>query len=158
MNRVERLGQAMKRATLDTLSGIFVLIALVFLSSYSIKLGKMDLLGDGFYQIYAEFDTVAGLKNRAAVEISGVHVGMVEGITLDPESEQARVCLEIKNGIKLQEDVVASIRAQGLIGNKFISISPGGSSRIIPPGGKIENTESSVDFEQLISQLVQGKV
>ena len=155
---MERLGQAMKRATLDTLSGIFVLIVLVFLSYYSIKLGKMDLLGDGFYQIYAEFDTVAGLKNRAAVEISGVHVGMVEGITLDPESEQARVCLEIKNGIKLQEDVVASIRAQGLIGNKFISISPGGSSRIIPPGGKIENTESSVDFEQLISQLVQGKV
>lgn len=152
------LGQVtMKRATLDTISGIFVLISLVFLAWYSINLGEMDFFGSGYYQVNAEFDSAAGLKNGATVEIAGVNVGKVNGISLEPRSELARVSLDIKKGIKLQDDVIASIRTQGLIGDKFISISPGGSGRNIPPGGMIEDTESSVDFEQLINQFLQGK-
>lgn len=147
----------MKRETLDTISGIFVLIGMVFLAWYSINLGKIDFFGKPNYQVNAEFDSVAGLKNGADVEIAGVNVGRVDGINLDPQSELARVRLEIKKGIKLQEDVIASIRTQGLIGHKFISISPGGSGSDIPPGGMIEDTESSVDFEQLINQFLQSK-
>jgi len=147
----------MNRITLDTFSGIFVVIILAFLAFYSIRLGRMEFFGESSYQVYAEFDSAAGLKKGATVEIAGVNVGRVDDITLDPRSEMARVHLEINNDIKLQDDVIASVRTQGIIGAKFISISPGGSSRVIPPGGLIEDTESSVDFEHLISQLVQEK-
>ena len=147
----------MNRLTLDTISGLFVLIALIFLAFYSIKLGRMEFFGGSSYQVYAEFDSAAGLKNGATVEIAGVDVGRVDGITLNPKNEMARVRLEINKGIKLQEDDIASVRTQGIIGDKFISISQGGSSRVIPPGGMIEDTESSIDFEHLISQSIQEK-
>lgn len=134
-----------------------MLIALIFLAFYSIKLGKMEFFVGSSYQVYAEFDSAAGLKNGATVEIAGVGVGRVDGITLNPKNEMARVRLEINKGIKLQEDDIASVRTQGIIGDKFISISPGGSSRVILPGGMIEDTESSIDFEHLISQFIKEK-
>lgn len=154
-NRSVRVG--MNRVTLDTITGLFVLIIVAFLALYSIKLGRNEFFGGKYYQVYAEFDSIAGLKNGAAVDIAGVGVGRVDGITLNPKSEMARVRMEINNGIKLQEDDIASVRAQGIIGDRFISISPGGSDRTIPPGGMIEDTESSVDFLQLIGQIIQGR-
>ena len=149
--------RSMNRAILDTISGLFVLMILAFLVFYSINLGRMDFFGRRSYQIYAEFDSIAGLKNGAAVEIAGVGVGRVDDITLNPKSDMARVCLEINKGIKLQQDDIASVRTHGIIGDKFISISPGGSNRTIPPGGMIEDTESSVDLEHLISQVIKEK-
>ena len=148
----------MKRVNLDLLSGVFVLFLLVFLAYYSIKLGKVELFGNDYYRVYARFVSVSGLKNRANVDIAGVRVGRVIAITLDQKSDEARVCLEISDRVKLQDDVIASIRTQGLIGSKYVSLAPGESERIIPPGGTISNTESSVDFEQLISQFIQGGV
>ena len=148
----------MKREILDTVTGIFVLAALVFLAYSSINLGRMDVFGSDYYQVYAEFSSVSGLNNGATVEIAGVDVGRVDNITFDPRSEMARVRMEIKDGVRLQEDVVASIRTQGLIGDKFVSISSGESGKFIPLGGMIKHTKPPIDFEQLISQFVQGKV
>jgi phospholipid/cholesterol/gamma-HCH transport system substrate-binding protein len=148
----------MKRSTLDTLSGVFVLIALVFLAWYSINLGKMDLFGGDYYQVFAAFNSAAGLKKGAVVALAGVEVGKVEDISLDQRGGKARVRLKIHSGIRLDDGVTASIRTGGLIGDKFISISPGGAGGAISPGGMIRVTESSVDFEQLISQLIQGKI
>lgn len=148
----------MKRSTIDTLSGIFVLIALAFLAWYSINLGKMNFFGGDSYEVIATFNSVAGLKRGAAVEVAGVEVGKVDEISLDQGGTMARVRLKINNGITLDDGVIASIRTGGLIGDKFISITPGGSGRTISPGGTIKVTESSVDFEQLISQFIQGKI
>ncbi len=148
----------MKRANLETIVGVFVLIGILCLGYLSVKLGKMELFGGDYYQIYADFDSVSGLKSGASVEIAGVEVGRVARITFEPKTETARVYLQIKQGTKLTDDVIASVRTRGIIGDKFVKLSPGGSDKFIPPGGKIKSTESSIDIEEMISHYIQGKV
>jgi len=149
----------MKKASLETIVGMFVLIGLACLAYLSIKLGKMELIGGNHYQVYADFDSVSGLKNGASVEIAGVDVGRVAKITLDPKSgDKARVYLQIQGGVKLQDDVIAAVRTSGIIGDKFIQLQPGGSDTFIASGGKIRDTESSVNLEELISKYIHGQV
>jgi phospholipid/cholesterol/gamma-HCH transport system substrate-binding protein len=148
----------MKRATLETIVGIFVLIGILCLAYLSIKLGKMELFGGDFYQVQADFDTVSGLKSGASVEIAGVEVGRVGRILFEPKRDMAKVYMQIKPGIKLSDDVIASVRTRGIIGDKFVKLSPGGSDKFIPPGGKIRSTESSIDIEEMISHYIQGKI
>ena len=88
--------------------------------------------------------------------IAGVEVGRVKGITL--EDYEDKVALTVKEGLEIQEDAIASVKTKGLIGEKYIQISPGGSEEIIPPGGMIQETEPAVDIEQLISNYVFGKI
>jgi len=136
-----------------------VLIGLVCLTYLSVKLGKMELFGGDNYQVYADFDSVSGLKSGAAVEVAGVEVGRVGQIILDPKSgNKARVYLQIRRGIKLQDDVIAAVRTSGIIGDKFIQMKPGGSERIVAAGGRIRETESAVDLEELISKYIHGQV
>ncbi|HTG82761.1 MAG TPA: outer membrane lipid asymmetry maintenance protein MlaD [Geobacteraceae bacterium] len=149
----------MKKANIETVVGIFVLIGIICLAYLSIKLGKMEFVGGNYYEVTALFDSVAGLKNGASVEIAGVEVGRVDRIILDPKSgAQARVYLRIRNGIKLTDDVIASIRTRGLIGDKFVQLKPGGSERPLAAGGKIRDTESAIDFEDLLSKYIHGQV
>jgi len=149
----------MKKASIETVVGIFVLIGIICLAYLSIKLGKMEFLGGDYYQVTALFDSVSGLKGGASVEIAGVEVGRVDGIVLDPKSgAQARVYLRIRNGVKLSDDVIASIRTRGLIGDKFVLLKPGGSERPLAAGGRVRETESAVDFEDLLSKYIHGQV
>jgi len=149
----------MKRATLETIVGIFVFIGLLCLAYLSIKLGKMEMFGGDYYKVYADFDSVSGLKSGAAVEVAGVAVGKVGRIILDPKNgSRARVYLQIKGGVKLQDDVIASVRTSGIIGDKFIQVKPGGSDKILADGGRIRETESSVDLEELLSKYIHGQV
>ena len=148
----------MKRATLETIVGVFVLIGILCLAYLSIKLGKMELFGGDFYPVKAEFDSVSGLKSGASVEIAGVEVGRVGRIFLDPKSDTATVNLQIKQGVKLSDDVIASVRTRGIIGDKFVKLSPGGSDKSLLPNGKIRSTESSIDIEEMISHYIQGKI
>jgi len=148
----------MKRATLETIVGVFVLIGILCLAYLSIKLGKMELFGGDFYPVQAEFDSVSGLKSGASVEIAGVEVGRVGRIILDPKRDMAQVFMQIKPNIKLSDDVIASVRTRGIIGDKFVKLSPGGSDKFLPPHGKIRSTESSIDIEEMISHYIQGKI
>jgi phospholipid/cholesterol/gamma-HCH transport system substrate-binding protein len=149
----------MKRVTLETIVGIFVLIGILCLAYLSISLGKMELLGGDNYKVYADFDSASGLKSGASVEIAGVEVGRVDRIVLDPKSgNRAEVYLQIRNGIKLQDDVIASVRTRGIIGDKFILLKPGGSEKILSAGGRIRETESAVDLEELLSKYIHGQV
>ncbi len=149
----------MKRAGLETVVGVFVLVGILCLAYLSIKLGKMELLGGDYYEISAEFNSVSGLKAGASVEIAGVEVGRVERITLDPaKGYQARVTFRINSGTKLSDDTIASVRTRGIIGDKFILLKPGGSETMLADGGRIRDTESAVDLEQLISEYIHGKV
>ena len=149
----------MKRATLETIVGIFVFIGLLCLAYLSIKLGKMELFGGDYYKVYADFDSVSGLKSGAAVEVAGVAVGKVGRIILDPKNgSRARVYLQIKGGVKLQDDVIASVRTSGIIGDKFIQVKPGGSDKLLADGGRIRETESAVDLEELLSKYIHGQV
>lgn len=149
----------MKRVTLETIVGIFVLVGILCLAYLSIKLGKMEILGGDNYKVSAAFDSVSGLKSGASVEIAGVEVGRVGRIVLDPAgSYRAQLYLQIRNGIRLQDDVIASVRTRGIIGDKFILLKPGGSEKILSADGRIRDTESAVDLEELLSKYIHGKV
>ena len=146
----------MRRSALDLAVGIFVLIGVLALGWLSVKLGRVEFLGGSGYQVTADFPSVGGLKAGSSVEIAGVEIGRVEGITL--ADYQARVRIRIRSDVKLQEDSIASIKTKGLIGEKYIRINPGGSDRIIPPNGRIREVEPPVDFEELLSKYIFGKV
>jgi phospholipid/cholesterol/gamma-HCH transport system substrate-binding protein len=148
----------MKRSTLELSVGVFILIGIICVGYLTIKLGQMEILGSDTYTLKAHFLSVAGLKSGAAVEMAGVQVGQVESIDLDLESREAVVQLKINNDLKLSDDVIASVKTAGLIGDKYISLSPGGSDIILNPGERILETESAVDLEALISKYVFGGV
>ncbi len=146
----------MQRSKVNLAVGLFVVLGILALGYLSIKLGRVSWLGGGGYDVTADFPSVGGLKAGSSVEIAGVEVGRVESIGL--HDYQARLTLRINTGVKLQEDAIASIKTKGLIGEKYIRISPGGSDKLIPPGGKIREVEPPVDFEELLSKYIFGKV
>jgi len=147
----------MKRSILDLSVGVFVLLGILALGWLSVKLGKVELFGRHGYTLNADFPSVGGLKTGSSVEIAGVEIGRVDSITLDKDY-QARVRMTIRPEVKLQDDSIASIKTKGLIGEKYVRISPGGSDKIIPPEGRIKEVEPPVDFEELLSKYVFGKV
>ena len=147
----------MGRRNVEVLVGVFVLAGLIALGYLSIKLGKLEVIGGGGYDVSAGFTDIGGLKAGASVEIGGVDVGRVTGIRLGKEYE-AVVTMRINDGVKLSDDTIASVKTKGLIGEKFVELSPGGSSVMLRAGGKIRETESAIDFEKLISQYIFGKV
>ena len=146
----------MDRSRVNIAVGIFVILGIVALAYLSIQLGQISFLGGRGYAVTVDFPSVGGLKAGSAVEIAGVEIGRVESIGL--ADYQARVTLRVHSGIKLQEDVIASIKTKGLIGEKYIRISPGGSEKIIQPNGRIREVEAPVDFEELLSKYIFGKV
>jgi phospholipid/cholesterol/gamma-HCH transport system substrate-binding protein len=146
----------MKRLTMETLVGLFVVVGVASLGYLAIKLGKLEVIGGRGYTVVAEFDSVAGLNNGAVVEIGGVEVGRVREITL--KNYRAVVAMSIDPGVKLQDDAIISIRTKGLIGEKYVRITPGASDKLVQPGGKIRDTEDPVDMEQLISNFIFGKL
>ena len=146
----------MKRSAMDLGVGVFVLIGLVALGWMSVKLGRVDLLGNRGYVVSADFPTVGGLKAGSTIEIAGVEVGRVDRIVL--RDYQAHVIMMIQPGVKLQDDSIASIKTKGLIGERYVRISPGGSDKIIPLNGRIREVEPPVDIEELLSKYIFGKV
>lgn len=147
----------MKKYSLEFSVGIFVLIGLACLGYLTIKLGKMEVFGADGYTLTARFSSVAGLRTGASVEIGGVPVGKVTDIAL-AKNYTAGVTLLINNGVELSDDSIASIKTSGLIGDKYVSISIGGSPDMLAHGGEITETESAIDIEALISKYVFGGV
>lgn len=146
----------MTRVNTEVVVGFFLLIGLLALGYLAIKLGRMEVIGNSGYTVYATFANVAGLRIGSAVEIAGVEVGRVERIHL--KNYQAVVDFRLDQGIVLPEDSIASIRTKGLIGEQFVRISPGGSEKNIPPGGQINETEPPVDIMELIANYAFGKI
>lgn len=144
----------MNRFTAETAVGLFVLAGILCLGWLSVKLGKLELVGGDTVTVVAEFASVAGLKEGGSVEIAGVEVGKVASISV--RDYKARVLLKIRKGIPLQEDTIASIRTRGLIGDRYVNLAPGSSDRVIPPGGRIRDTEPAVDLEGLLGQFIHG--
>lgn len=148
----------MKKTSVELGVGIFVIIGLICVGYLTIQLGKMKLLGDDHYFLNARFLSVSGLKAGAQVEIAGVKIGQVDSIALDTKDNVAMVRLKIKKNIVLSDDVIASVKTSGLIGDKYIKMSPGGSDDILEPEDTITDTESALDIEELISKYAFGDV
>lgn len=140
----------------EVVVGIFVLAGLICLGYLAVRLGKLDVWGSQGYLVYADFANVAGLRTGDSVEIAGVSVGRVASLQL--VDDRARLGLRIDPGVEIQEDSIASVRARGLLGDKYIAISPGASSEIVPEGGRIRETESPPDITDLIGKLIGGDV
>jgi phospholipid/cholesterol/gamma-HCH transport system substrate-binding protein len=149
-------GETMKKFDLELAVGLFIIAGILCLGYLSIKLGKMEIMGERGYEIYGVFSNIGGLKVGSSVEIAGVDVGRVKSIVLN--DYQARVVFNFPNGLTIQEDAIASIKTRGLIGEKYIDITPGGSEKVIKPGGRIRETQPAIDMEELISKFVFGKI
>lgn len=148
----------MNRSSIEITVGIFVLIGIICIGYLTIRLGKMEWIGDDYYSVNAKFESISGLKTGASVEIAGVPIGKVGSIFLEKEEQVAVVKLKVQKGIVLTDDVIASIKTAGLIGDKYIKLTPGGSDEILNSGDTIFDTESAIDLEELISKYVFGGV
>ena len=148
----------MRKNSVELGVGIFVLIGILCVGYLTVRLGKMQILGDNYYSLGARFQSVSGLKNGSQVEIAGVQVGQVDAIALDPKEMVAIIQLKIRKDVELTDDVIASVKTAGLIGDKYIKLSPGGSGNVLKPGDVITETESALDIEELISKYAFGDV
>ncbi|MDH4232205.1 MAG: outer membrane lipid asymmetry maintenance protein MlaD [Nitrospirota bacterium] len=147
----------MKKFNIEIAVGFFLLLGILSLAYISINLGKLEIVGKDGYTVFAEFEKAGGIKPKAVVEIAGVEVGTVKSVGINSDY-LAVVELSIDKDIKLQEDAIASIKTKGLIGEQYVQISPGGSDKLIANGGKLRETESAIDIEELISKYVFGQV
>ena len=146
----------MKQLRLEAVVGLFVVLGLGCLAYLSVQLARVQLFGGNMYTLTAVFPTVSGLRNGASVEIAGVNVGHVHSVTLD--GFDAVVTMRVRNDVELSKDAIISIRTRGLIGEKYLRVSQGADERTIPAGGRVREVEPPLDFEEMISQLIQGKI
>lgn len=135
--------------------GIFMMVGIACLVYLSVNLGGVDLFRSDSFMINARFSSIEGLEVAASVEIAGVAVGKVKRITL--EDNEALVLMEIKNGTKITDDTIASIRTKGIIGDKFVKLSPGGSDDYLGDNDFLMDTESAISLEELISKYIFEK-
>jgi phospholipid/cholesterol/gamma-HCH transport system substrate-binding protein len=134
--------------------GVFMLVGVAALAFIAIRLGDIELFSNDRYTLDARFVSSSGLKAGAFVEVGGVRVGKVAAIELDPTSYESLVHLELDPRVQLQDDAIASIRTEGIIGDKFVKITPGGSDAMLANGDEILETESSISLEELISKYI----
>jgi phospholipid/cholesterol/gamma-HCH transport system substrate-binding protein len=148
----------MKQSRLELFVGIFVLLGLAAVVYLTIKLGAGALVGGDTYVIEARFTNAGGLNTGGSVLVAGVPVGRVDGIRVQSSDYSAIVTLRINDGVKLPTDTMASIKTSGLIGDKFVSLSPGADDTFLESGNLITMTESAVDLESLIGKMAFGSV
>ena len=148
----------MKRYAMETAIGIFVLVGLFCVGYMTVKLGKVSLFGDTSYPLLARFTSVTGLRVGSSVTMFGIEVGRVERLTMDQDKQMALVELRIQRGVKIYDDAIASIRTEGLIGDRYVSIDPGGGGDVLKPGGSIIETQPPVDISELIGKYAFGDV
>jgi phospholipid/cholesterol/gamma-HCH transport system substrate-binding protein len=137
----------MEKYARETTVGIFMVVGLVCVAYMTIKLGHVSFLGENTYPLYAPFTTVSGLRVDAPVDMYGIQIGRVERITINQKDQMAVVELRIQKGIQVYE---------GLIGDEYISLSPGGAGAQLKPGGTITQTQPAVDLYDLISKYIFG--
>ena len=148
----------MKKYSMETTVGIFMAICLLCVAYLTLKLGKVSILGDKAYPLFAKFTSVSGLKVGSPVEMVGMQIGRVAGFTMDQKDQVAVVELRIETGVKIYDDAMASIKSNGLLGDKYVKIDAGGGGGLLAPGGTITETEAPVDIMELISKYAFGDV
>jgi phospholipid/cholesterol/gamma-HCH transport system substrate-binding protein len=143
--------------TLEIGTGLFVLlgfVALFFLTTQLPASGlKLGATKRG-YHVTAEFDNIGDLKVGSPVTMAGVRIGEVDAIRFDPKSYKAVVSMRIDPQFnQIPEDSYASIATQGLLGGKYVGISPGGLDTYLKDGSRIDQTQSAIVLESLINKF-----
>lgn len=148
----------MDNSRVEIFVGIFLVIGFLAFGWLALQLGEVPWLTDSHtYILNAEFDNISGLKTGGNVQIAGVNIGSVREVRLSKD-DTAIVTMQIKRGIEIPLDSIASVKTQGIMGDKFIQLSIGGDEKMFKEGGTITDTESSIDLESLISKFAFGQV
>ena len=147
----------MKTLDVDFLVGFVLLMVIAGLMYISFNLGRVNFGQDERYLLYAEFPTVGGLQDGAIVELAGVQVGRVESVALTKDY-RASVALRLVPSISLREDARAAIKSRGLIGERYVELSPGRAATVLSSGGKIRETEPPVDIMDVLPKFIFGNV
>jgi phospholipid/cholesterol/gamma-HCH transport system substrate-binding protein len=142
----------MQNSIVETLIGaaVIAVAALFFFFAYS-STGSGSVSG---YDVIAKFSKADGVNVGTDVRLSGIKVGTVQKLALDPKTYSAVVTLALENSVKLPDDSSVRITSEGLLGNQYLSIEPGSSMQPIKPGGEIENTQGSIDLIGLLGKAV----
>lgn len=148
----------MKKYSHETVVGVFVVVGLAVVGYMTVKLGNVSFLGDNTYSLYGEFTTISGLREGNPVEIFGMEVGQVGGFRMDQENQFVVVEMKINQGVKVYDDAMAAIKTAGLIGDKYVSIDPGGSGDVLESGDTILDTQAPTDLGDLIGKYAFGDV
>jgi len=142
----------MKGNVIETVMGAVVLVAAALFLFFAYSTSQLRSVPG--YQLTANFEHIDGIRDGSDVRISGIKVGSVVTTTLDPKTYLATVRMTVEPSIKLPDDTVAEIVSSGLLGDKYMSLVPGGSDKDLPAGGQIKYTQSSVSLEHLIGQMM----
>ncbi len=148
----------MKQTTLELFAGIFVLLGIAAVAYLTIKLGSGSQIGGDTYLVEARFTNAGGLHSGSGVHVAGVSIGRVESVRLDPADYSAIATLRLPSALRLPTDSMAAIKTTGLIGDKYVSLSPGADETFLQAGTRITMTESSVDLESLIGKMAFGSL
>src|SRR5262249_30315876 len=148
----------MKKYSMETLVGIFMVVCIIAVAYLTFKLGDVAVLGDSTYPLFAKFTSVSGLKVGSPVEMVGMQIGRVSGFSMDQKYMVAVVELRMNKSGKFNDDAVAPIKSNGLVGNKLIKTDAGGGGKLLPRKGTITETEPPVDLIELISKYAFGDV
>jgi phospholipid/cholesterol/gamma-HCH transport system substrate-binding protein len=142
----------MRGNVIETVMGAVVVIVAALFLVFAYKTSQLRAVSG--YQVTADFTRVDGIRQGSDVRMSGIKIGSVVAEQLDPKTFLANVRMSIDPSVHLPEDTVVEIISAGLLGDKYMSLVPGGSDKMIPPGGKITYTQSSVSLENLIGQMM----
>jgi phospholipid/cholesterol/gamma-HCH transport system substrate-binding protein len=136
----------------DLVAGAVVLVVAVGFLGYAVA--NTGHAGGSGYTLHARFDHIDGLADGADVRLAGVKVGSVSSAVIDPKSYQAVVAFTVSDDIKLPKDSSVAITSDGLLGGKYMDVEPGGDATMIPPGGTVTITQSSISLEQLLGKFI----
>lgn len=136
----------------EIIVGTFVLFCAVFFFFNSFKSARVS--EGGGYHLIAKFDNIDGISSGGDVKISGVKVGTVESQFLDKKDFRATLRIKINDSVVLPTDSSAKISSEGLLGSKYLSITPGGDEENLKDGGEIMFTQSSINFEDLLGKFI----
>jgi phospholipid/cholesterol/gamma-HCH transport system substrate-binding protein len=143
----------MQNSTVETLIGAVVIAVAVLFLVFAYSSSGVGAISGG-YEVSARFDKASGVNVGTDVRLSGIKVGTVQKLALDPKSYNAVVTLALDNSVKLPDDSSVRITSDGLLGNQYLAIEPGASNQMIKPGGQIENTQGSIDLIGLLGKTV----
>ncbi|MBV9537532.1 MAG: outer membrane lipid asymmetry maintenance protein MlaD [Acidisphaera sp.] len=130
---------------------IVIVVAAAFLGYALASTGHGTASG---YSLTARFNSVGGLTTGSDVRIGGVPVGRITGERIDPATFQAVVTFTVHDNIRLPTDSSAQITSDGLLGGVYLSLSPGGEEKTLPPGGAVEITQGAVSLEELLGKFI----
>lgn len=144
----------MNKLNIELITGIFVIIGIAAFTWLAVSVAGATFSEQPGYSLSARFSSISGLREGAIVEGAGVRIGTVTDIEFDPDGFEAIVTLRINEGVPVSEDAIAAVRTQGIIGEKYINIIPGGFPELLGDGDEIYETESAISLEELVSKYI----